>query len=185
MKKIYLIHGWGGTSNGGWFDWLKQELKYKAEVIAFNMPDTDHPKINAWVNHLKENIKEVNEETYFIGHSIGCQTIMRYLESLPNQAKVGGAVFVAGWFTLKPETYEDNAEEQIAKPWLNTPINFNKIKQHTNNFLALFSDNDPFVPLTDEAAFKKQLNAKTIIKTNHEHFNKVTEIPEILDFIGN
>ena len=35
-----------------------------------------------------------------------------------------------------------------------TKLDFNKIKSHTNNFLAIFSDDDPFVPLTDIDLFK-------------------------------
>ena len=29
MKKVYLVHGWGGSSNKRWFEWLKQELPKK------------------------------------------------------------------------------------------------------------------------------------------------------------
>ena len=37
---------------------------------------------------------------------MGCQTIARYLETLPDEIKVGGAVFVAGFF--KSLTFESN-----------------------------------------------------------------------------
>jgi len=183
MKRIYLIHGWGGTSAGGWFDWLRQRLEGKAEVRAFDMPDTNHPNIEKWVGFIKENVLRLDEETYFIGHSIGCQTIIRFLESLDKEAKIGGCVFVAGWFNLKPESLIDDEERRVAKPWIETPIDFEKVKSHCKNFLAIFSDNDPFVPLTDEKLFKKNLNAKTIIKHNEEHFNKRYEMPEVTKFI--
>ncbi len=51
MKKIYLIHGWGGSdSSEGWFGWLKEKAKEKEfEVISFNMPNTDKPVIEEWV----------------------------------------------------------------------------------------------------------------------------------------
>ena len=84
MKKIYLIHGWGGSSGEGWFSWLKRNLeKQNFEVYVFNMPDSDNPKIETWVKYLEKNIKNVDKDTFFIGHSIGCQTIMRFLEKLP------------------------------------------------------------------------------------------------------
>jgi len=180
MKKVYLIHGWGGTGEGGWFDWLKSELEGKADVVAFDMPDTENPKIEKWVGFLEKNVKP-DKETWFVGHSIGCQTIMRYLEKLPEGKKVGGCIFVAGWFNLKG--LEKN-EIDIAKPWLETRINFNKVKKHCNKFLALFSDNDPVVPLSDSKIFKEKLGAKVIVKHNEEHFNATQEMPEIIDFIG-
>jgi len=184
MKKVYLIHGWGGFGSGGWFDWLKQEFKKRnIQVSAFDMPDTDYPKIETWIKFLKENIKGIDNETFFIGHSIGCQTILRFLQSLPENVKIGGCVFVAGWFNLKKESYKDHKEREIAEPWLKTPINTKKIRSHCSNFLSIFSDNDFYVPLSDSDIFKKELNSKIIIKKNQGHFDSIKEIPEIIKFI--
>jgi len=183
MKKVFLIHGWGGTGSGGWFDWLKQKLPEKGfEVESFDMPNTNKPKIEEWVKYLEEkiNLDEIDEKTYFVGHSVGCQTIMRFLEKLHKQKSVGGCVFVAGWFdliNLEPE------EMEIAHPWVNSEIHFERILDHCNHFLALFSDDDPFVHLDEIEKFKKNLGAKIIIKHNKKHFNDVEEIPEILNFI--
>jgi len=38
------------------------------------------------------------------------------------------------------ESYDSEEEKNIAKPWLENPIDFNKIKRLTSNFLAIFSD---------------------------------------------
>lgn len=183
MKTVYLIHGWGGTDSGGWFEWLKKELPKKGfSVISFNMPNTEHPKIEEWIKFLEENIslENINEETYFIGHSIGCQTIIRFLEKLHKHKRVGGCVFVAGWFDLidlKPE------ELEIAHPWIHSEINFERVLDHCNNFLSIFSANDPYIHLDEAEKFKKNLNSKIIIKHHEEHFNKTKKIPEILKFI--
>ena len=181
MKKVYLIHGWGGSSEGGWFDWLKEELPKKGfEVKAFDMPNTDEPKIEKWVGYLEENIKDVDEHTFFIGHSIGCQTILRFLEKLHKHKRVGGCVFVAGWFDL---INLESEEMEIAHPWVNKDIHFGRILDHCNNFLAIFSDDDPYVHLEEMEKFKKNLGAKIIIKKGKEHFNNVQKIPEILAFV--
>ena len=187
MKKLYLIHGWGGgPSSEGWFGGLIKECKKRNIQIEIpRMPNTDTPIIKEWVGHL-EKICKVDEETYFIGHSIGCQTIMRFLEKLPEDKKVAGVGFVAGWFNLREETYEEDGEEAraIAKPWIETPINFDKVKSHTKNILAIFSDDDPCVPIADERLFKERLGAKTIIKHGEEHFNTTKEIPELLEILN-
>jgi uncharacterized protein len=187
MKKAYLIHGWGGNNSSEvWFGWLKEQLKNeKIEVIAFNMPNTENPKIEEWIPFLQKNIKDIDQETYFIGHSIGCQAVLRYLETLEPSIKVRGCIFVAPWMELDKNTIEEEGEEviQIAKPWMETPIDFNKIKKHTKNFLAIFSDNDPYVPLTEIDRFKKELDSKIILKKDEEHFNKTKEIKEIIEFI--
>ncbi len=185
MKKVYLIHGWeGGPSSEPWFEWLKQELpKMNIKIDALEMPHPDIPKIEEWVGYLMNTVKEIDEETYFIGHSIGCQTIMRYLEKLPENIKIAGCVFVAGWFNLKEETYEGEDDKEIARPWLENKIYLEKVKKHTKNFLAIFSDNDPFVPISDAKLFKEKLGAEIVIKKNHEHFTEINEIPEILEFL--
>ena len=39
MKKIYLIHGWGGSdSSAGWFGWLKEKAKEKGFEFKFLFP---------------------------------------------------------------------------------------------------------------------------------------------------
>jgi len=185
MKKVYLIHGWGGSdSSEGWFGWLKKQLKEKGiDIVTFNMPNTNYPKIEEWVGFLGKNIKDIDKETYFIGHSIGCQTILRFLEKLPKEIKVGGCIFIAGWFNLKESAYTSEEEKEIARPWIETPINLEKVKKHTQNFLAIFSDNDDCVPLSDSELFKKRLDAEIIIKHNEGHFNETQEIKELIDFI--
>ena len=178
MKKVYMIHGWGGSSKDNWFPWLKEELEKKnTKVIIFDMPDTDKPKIEIWVKYLEEKIKDADENTYFIGHSIGCQTIIRFLEKLHKNKKVAGCLFVAPWFNLinmEPE------EIEIAHPWINSKIHFDRVLEHCDNFLAIFSTDDPFVPLTEVEIFKEKLGAKIIIEKNKGHFDEKEE-PSILN----
>jgi hypothetical protein len=184
-KKVIIIHGWDGHPTNCWYPWLKNELEiqgFQVEIPA--MPESAEPKIDAWVNHLAKVIDEVDENTYFIGHSIGCQTILRYFEKLPVGKKVGGALFVAGWFNLP--NLETEEEKVLAKPWLETPIDFEKVKSHTDKFIAIFSDNDEDVPLTDKELFEQRLNAKTIVEHDKGHFSDdagVTELPSALDAI--
>lgn len=186
MKRAFIIHGWGGDSKGDWFVWLKKELEVKGFiVVAPDMPDTWHPKISEWVNKIKELVGSVDKETYFVGHSIGCQAIMRYLEQLPQDAKIGGAIFVAGWFNLTDETWDDEGyTPEIANQWINTPIDFGKIKLHTNKFIVINSDDDPYVPLSDTELFKNNLGAGIIMLKNKGHVageDGSTDLPEVLD----
>lgn len=185
MKKVYLIHGWGGNPKGDWYAWLKKALTKKgfdAQVPA--MPNTLKPTIKEWVNFLEKNIKNIDQNTYFVGHSIGCQAIMRFLETLPKNTKIGGAIFVAGWFNLTDETWDGDYTLEIATPWLETPINFDKVKQHTDNFVDIASDNDPYVPFTDKDLFKERLNAEVIVLHNKGHVSGedgVNELPIVID----
>ena len=179
MKRAFIIHGWGGEPTSNWHPWLKKELeRNNFEVEVPTMPNTDAPEMESWVEKLIETVGKADEDTYFIGHSIGCQTILRYFEDL--KGKVGGAVFVAGWFTLNLETEE---EKKIAKPWLDNKINFDKVKKNCNRIVAIFSDNDPFVDLEENKLAFEKLNAEIIVEKNKGHFDdesKTTKLPSAL-----
>jgi len=176
MKRVFIIHGWSGSSEGDWIPWLKAELeKLGHEVITPDMPNTDHPVIAAWISSLAEAVGVPDDNTYFIGHSIGCQTILRYLETIQN--KVGGALFVAPWFKL---TNLDNDDPKIAKPWEDTPIDFEKIKNVLPKSITLLSDDDPYVPLDETRnIFKEHLGAETVVIRGAGHITATDGFKEL------
>jgi uncharacterized protein len=184
-KRIFIIHGWGGSPNEGWLPWLKSELeKDNFEVMVPSMPNTDEPRIEEWVPYLSKITGSIDENTFFVGHSIGCQTILRYLEQLPADERIGGAVFIAGWFSL--QNLESDEEREIAKPWIGTKIDFNEVKNKLGKSLAIFSSNDPYVPVENKEIFGKELNSEILELPNKGHFtgeDGVQELPEVLDFI--
>lgn len=184
MNKIYIIHCWDGTKEDGWYPWLDKELSNENnKVYRFNMPNTANPKIEEWVSFLDKQIETLDDKTYFIGHSIGCQTILRYLQT-KDICKVGGILFVAPWLDLLDYAIEDEESYNTAKPWLTIPINFEKIKKFTNNISCIFSDNDYFVSLDQKDKFEELLNVKTIIVNNKGHISQddnVYELKEILE----
>jgi len=172
MKKVIIVHGWGGSSEDNWVPWIKQELKNRGfDAVALDMPNTEKPEIKKWVGFLKSNVKSLDENTFFIGHSVGCQAILRYLEKM--NKKVGGVVLVAPWMHLDKKTIEEEGEEsvKISKPWMETPIDFKKVKK-LSKFVCILSDNDPYVPLSDAKLFKKELNAEIVVEHKEEHFTE-------------
>ena len=187
MKRVFIVHGWDGNPKEPMLSWLKNELrKKKFNVLNLKMPNPSKPEIKSWVNFLKKSIKCLDENTYFIGHSVGCQAVLRYIESLKDKQKIGGIVLIAPWMHLDKTTIEEEGEEvkEIARPWMETPINFNKIKSRIKNAVCIFSDNDPYVPLIDSKIFKKKLNAKIIIEHGKYHFDpyhKIKKLESVVD----
>ena len=186
MKKVYLVHCWEGTCEDGWYPWLDTQLSTDSIILKrFNMPNTNQPKIEEWVSELDKQVDTLDQDTYFIGHSIGCQTILRYLET-KEVTSIGGMLFVAPWLDLLPEAIVDEDSFNTAYPWIHTPINFDKIKQFTNNISCIFSDNDYFVSLEQKNEFKEKLNAKTVVVKDKGHINQddaVYELDELLNLI--
>lgn len=181
LKTLYLIHRWDGSPESDWYPWLKNEVDSEFITTVLPMPHPDTPHIHEWVDYLQKNIPIVDENTFFVGHSIGCQTILRFLETMPETAVAGGVVLVTPWVVLTPAGIE--GVEVVAEPWLTTPINWESVKMHAQHFTAIFSDNDPFVAEENINIFKEKLGARIVIEKNRGHMtgdDGVIEVPEVV-----
>lgn len=181
MKRVFIIHRWSGGPNDDWRPWLKQELEKKGfEVFVPDMPDTEVPVIGKWVDKIGEIVGMPDKDTYFVGHSIGCQAILRYLETI--DTPVSGAVFVAGWFNLK--NLEDDAVKKIARPWIETPLDFEKIKKVLPKSTLIISDNDPYDCSEENKTGFEKLGSEIKVISAAGHFTEddgFKKLPEILN----
>ncbi|MBI3093032.1 MAG: alpha/beta hydrolase [Candidatus Levybacteria bacterium] len=182
-KRAFLIHGWEGYPEEGWRPWLKQELEEKGfTVVVPSMPDTENPKIKVWVSHLAKIVGTPNKTDYFVGHSLGCITILRYFETLKDNQKVGGSVLVAGFaHDLEYDGYKGELSS-----FFQTAVNWEKIKKHCNKFIAIHSDDDPWVPVKHSKIYKEKLGAKAIVMHKMKHFSGddgITQLPIVLDSV--
>lgn len=171
-KRVFIIHRWDGSPESDWYPWLKKVLSAQKgiSVEVVKMPNPSHPMMADWVHALFQYCGFPNKDTYFVGHSIGCQTILRFVESV--NKKFGGAVLVTPWLHLNDEAMPTSVDREIARPWIYIPIDFEKIAKLSKNFTCIFSENDPYVPLTDAPIFKKKLGALIEIKKDRGHYTK-------------
>ncbi len=178
-KRLFVIHGWSGSSKEPLIAWLgKVADEAGFETTVFDMPNTNVPTIDAWVKHLDENVGYIDQDTYFIAHSIGCQAVLRYLETNKGSL-LGGAIFVAPWLQLTG--LETKEEEDIARPWIDRPIDFLNIRKMSDKFVTIFSDNDKLVPLEiNKDLLIKALNPKVIIEHGKGHFSEEDGVVELL-----
>lgn len=185
MKRVIIVHGWDGTPEEGWFPWLKKELEARAfQAIVPKLPDAETPSIEKWVPALAATVGAVDEGTYFVGHSMGCQTIARFLEGLPEEQKAGGVVYVAGFFDSL--MLSEDEEEEVWNKWKNTPIDLSRVRAQAPKSVAIFSDDDPYVPLSNQNDFKNKLGSEIIIEHGKNHFNESSgyfELPIALESV--
>lgn len=185
MKRVFIIHRWSGGPDDDWRPWLKVELeKLGFKVFVPEMPDTDTPVIEKWVKYLSDLVGIADEDTYFVGHSIGCQTILRYLENV--NRPVGSAVFVAGWFDLK--NLEDSDAKEIAEPWIKRPIDLGKVRKVLPKSTLIISDNDPYGCFEENKKKFAELDSKIIVLHNAGHITRedgYSELPEVLEEFKN
>ncbi len=142
------------------------------------MPEPDFPKQDAWVGRLSETVGAPDKECFFVGHSLGCITILRYLETI--ESRVGGAVLVAG--------FSDNLGFAELDDFFRKPIDWEKIKSNCGKVVAVHSDNDPYVPLEHGEIFREKLGANLVVKPGMKHFSGdegMTSLPAVLDSVLN
>ena len=163
MKKVIIVHGWEASPEANWFPWLKNELEMRNFIVEVPaMPNTINPTLEVWLGHLKKIAGEPSENTFFVGHSLGVITILRYLESLEGK-KVGGVVLVSGF--PEPIIYEE------LNSFFTKPLDYQRVKKATDKIVAIHSDNDPHVPLKNGEILKEKIGAKLVIIPNAGHLN--------------
>lgn len=180
MKRVIFVHRWSGGPLDDWRPWLKKELEQRGfEVLVPEMPDTDVPVIEKWVHHLAEVVGTPDSKTYFIGHSIGCQTILRYLETIDNP--IGGAIFVAGWFNL--ENLEDEESREVAKPWIETSIDMERVRKVLPKSVLIISDDDPYGAFEENKQKFGEIMAQSIVLHDAGHITESKESAILNEFL--
>lgn len=99
-----------------------------------------------------------------VGHSLGVVAILRYLESFPPKQKIGGAVLVAG--------FPESIGYKELETFFANPLDYEKIKNSAKKFIAINSDDDPYVPLKKGEILRDKLGAEFIVVPNGSHLNE-------------
>lgn len=171
------MHGFMGDPEENWFPWLKNELMNAGvTVIVPAMPNPNFPRFQKWLEFLKEQVGDVDEDTFFVGHSLGCPTILRFLESLPTGQKAGGAVLVSGF--AEPIRLI-NLNGFTAGSW-----DDEKIRQSVGEIVLINSDNDEHVPLQMAERMRDRFGASLTVLHDAGHINSKSghlSVPVVMD----
>lgn len=180
MKRVVIVHGYTGYPDKNWFPWLRVELeKIGFEVVTPTMPNTEAPVFNEWLQYLSEVVGEPDKDTILVGHSLGCPTILRYLESLDNGHRIGGVVLVAGFAEPLPTLPE--LDDFTVGPW-----DDRKIMEAVDKMILVSSDNDDKVPFYMAENMQKRFGAELRVLHRAGHINEKSghfRVPEVLDEI--
>ncbi len=180
MKRLILIHGFDGHPEDHFKKWLKNSLEEKGVVVVEpQISGGRNPKLSVWVEEIRNAVGVVDENTCVEGHSLGCIALVHFLNTLPEGQKVGGAVFVGGFFSDIgiPNLKEFYTDEETVK----------KAKSHCDKFVTIMSDDDQSVPLPKALEFQKALDAELILEKNKGHFcaeDGVLELPSALESVS-
>lgn len=182
MKRAIIVHGFKAKPDTNWKPWLKSELENRGfKVDIPEMPNTDYPLVDEWVSKLSDTVGLIeSDQIYLIGHSLGCITILKYLETLSNNEKVKACIFVAG-FTRPFRKYMNGHDSFFEKP-----IDWDSVRLHSDHFVAIHSEDDQSVDFEELGQFEYKLDAKQIAVNGMGHFSSadgVSEVPVVLNTV--
>lgn len=169
MTNVFIIHGTYGHPKENWFPWLQSEIGrigYDAYVPQF--PTPENQTVDAWMEALKKYERFIDEETIFVGHSLGCAFILNLLEIINHPIK---AVFLVGGY-FGPANHPEFSK--LNDGFADKKFNWKKIKGRCEKFYILSSDNDHYIPLDRGIDLAEKLGAEFIIIKNGGHINEAS-----------
>ncbi len=188
-KRAFIIHGYLSYPEEAWLPWLKRELTKRGYAVALPaMPNPDRPSRTGWIRFIAKLVGEPDAGTVMIGHSLGCQAVIRYLETLGAKGKsVGQTVLVAGSFPPNLSLAEAKArvgDHPALLPWFTVGVDARNVKKAAGRCTMILSDDDPYIPVRQaRATLRAKLNPKIIMEHGKGHFNeddKLTRLPSAL-----
>ncbi|QEA58217.1 hypothetical protein FGL74_00150 [Leuconostoc koreense] len=175
MEKLFLIDGYGGSPTINWLDWIGDNLENRFQINKIFIDKPDIPEVKKFDNALVSQINQV-ESSYFICHSLGCITLLRYLINTKRIPK--GIIFVSPFNQHIPGfDIFDDFFVHVSPELLNID---------SNKSIIISSMNDPIIPFHYSQEVAEKLKIPFILFPMGAHFRAadgVVTFPEILKYI--
>lgn len=181
MPNFFIIHGAFGDPEENWFPWLKSELEKRGyEVYVPKFPTPEGQNLKNWLDVFEEYKGKVDEESVFVGHSLGPAFVLNFLEK--NDFKVKACFFVSACANLLGNSKFD----EINKSFVDKQFDWDEIKRSCGKFYMFHAINDPYIPIKNAEKLALKLDADMIMLKRAEHFNEeagFTDFPLLLEKI--
>ncbi|KFM95953.1 RBBP9/YdeN family alpha/beta hydrolase [Paenibacillus macerans] len=180
-KKVYIIHGYGASPSSHWFPWLRDRLtEAGADVAVLTMPNPQEPNFNAWVNQLSASVPDLDGNTYFVAHSLGCITTLRYLLRQNPAKPIGGIVLVSGFAKPLPEL-------PILDAFTEQPLDYDRVIRSASGRAVIAAKDDSIVPFAYSKELMEQIHADFYEVEHGGHFlesDGFTTLPIVFDVLN-
>ncbi len=180
MTTIFIFHGVGGNSKENWFPWLKKQLETEqCRVVVLDLPHSDHPDLTEWSDYFRQYEELVDEQTIFVGHSLGGAFALRLLERMPKPIRA--CFLVAPVWGVMGNQFDPQMETFTVPPY-----DWKTIRKNSKQFSVLHADNDPFIKLSQAEELAKHIDTEVTLVRGGGHLNAnagYTEFPFLLEKI--
>lgn len=192
-----IFHGSFGNPQANWFPWLKEELEkidQQALIPAFPVDTWDritqfgenHPSeiqnLDNWTKTFEDSVLpalEIDQPLRFVGHSLASVFILHMVEKY--NVQLDSAIFVAPFLEHLGRSWQIDV---VNKSFYKTDFDFEKLQQLIKKRIAVFTDNDPYVPQEKFEEFVTLTKSETVVIPHGGHLNAdtgFTTFPKLLD----
>jgi predicted alpha/beta hydrolase family esterase len=159
MKKILLLHGWGGSDFPHWQAWLAGELAKNYGCVSFlKFSNPDKPDFVMWKQELTNHLKEFNPDIV-ICHSLA--NILWFHLCNDDEIKE-----VENLYLVAPPKIDCKIEELKSFFPLKIPSD-----PHAKKALLITSTNDPYLSQDEAKVMQKELDIEMRVLQNAGHIN--------------
>lgn len=178
--RLFIIHGYMAAPDHHWFSWLKQQAEQAGISVAIpELPDSQFPDLTRWLDTLEQAIGEPDENTWLVGHSLGCITLINYLTRRYPQAVAGGLILVSGF--SEPVSGLEELDE-FSRDSFPADSVISRIKHRA----VIGSLNDEIVPAEYSLRLSQQLSAPFYGLPDSGHFlesDGIVALPLVADLL--
>jgi uncharacterized protein len=160
--KFILIHGYKSGPKLNFWPWLIDELKKRGhEVVAPQLPDAENPDEQAWTEALLEEVKNVDDETIVIGHSLGGAMALRFLEAVEARSTPKACLLISTPWMIQSDKF---------RGFFMSELDFEVLMWKVSRFALLHSKDDDVIPFDHAQKYEKVLHAKLHETEEAGHF---------------
>lgn len=159
MKRVLILHGWGGSDFPHWQGWLAAEVAKDYGCVSFlKFSNPDFPNKNEWIEELSKELSDFKPEI-LVCHSLA--NILWF--HLCNELKI---TKVEKLFLVAPPSLECKVEELKSFFPCKIPTNL-----YAKEALLVASTNDQYMSLDEASLLAKSLGVEMVILQNAGHIN--------------
>jgi predicted alpha/beta hydrolase family esterase len=159
MKKVLIVHGWGGSDFPHWQSWLASEIAKEYGCVYFlRFSDVDNPKLKDWSDELTDALNEFKPDIV-VCHSLA-NTLWFHLA---NQQKL---TEIQKLFLVAPPSMHCHIEELKEFFPCQCPS-----KLYSKETLLIGSTNDPYMDESELIRLQAELQVDLEVLKDAGHIN--------------
>ena len=159
MKKVLILHGWGGSDEPHWQWWLAEQLKLKNYDVSFpDFPNKDLPVFDEWMDTLTKEFDRFQPDIV-VCHSLA--NILWFHFTQNNKIKKLDKLML-----VAPVRKTCEIEELKSFFPYPTPNNLN-----AQEMIMVGSTNDPYLSVEEAIELHAELNIGLKILDDAGHIN--------------